>query len=77
MTTIGYYKVVVKIEIEDTETGKTKKSQEVYLVEDCGSPQAAADRVEKEMDGCMGVWRIDSVKEIKLTSVLNAKKNAF
>lgn len=70
---MGYYKVVVKIEIEDSSTGKTKKSQEVYLVQDCGSPQAAADRVEKEMDGIMGVWRIDSVKEVKLTAILNAK----
>ena len=70
---MGYYKVVVKIEIEDSSTGKTKKSQEVYLVQDCGSPQAAADRVEKEMDGSMGVWRIDSVKEVKLTAILNAK----
>ena len=64
-----YYKVVVKIEHED-DNGKTKKQQEIYLVK-AGSPQTAADKVEKEMDGCMDIWQIVSVKEEKLTKVVD------
>lgn len=70
----GYYKTVVKIKEEH---GWNKKKGEAiyktvtenYIVE-AGSPQAAADKTEKEMDGCMGEWRIDSVKEVKITKII-------
>ena len=70
----GYYKVVVKIEEENgtTKTGepKFKHTQETYIVA-AGCPQDAANRTQKEMDGCMSEWRIDSVKELKLTAILD------
>lgn len=67
MSTPEFYKVNVKIEFD--EEGKTKKAKEIYLVA-AGSPQAAADKVEKEMDGCMGVWQIVSVKEENITKII-------
>lgn len=80
MRVTEYYKVTVKVE-EDTgivnKQGepKVKKSTEVYLVKNCGSPQEAADRVEKEFEHCMDEWSIASVKAEKLDSILDAKKD--
>lgn len=72
----GYYKVVVKIEEENGEdkngNAKYKKVKEVYIVKGCGSPKAAAKRVEQEMEYCTSEWAIDSVKEEKITDILNA-----
>jgi hypothetical protein len=69
----GYYKVVVKIEEENgmnkNGTPKIKKSQEIYIVK-CGSPQDAADRVEKEMEGITFDWKIDTVKEVNITKII-------
>jgi hypothetical protein len=63
-----YYKVTVKIEHEN-ENGKIKKIREIYLVK-AGSPQVAANLVEKEMDGCNDVWQIANVKEETLTKIV-------
>lgn len=70
----GYYKTVVKIKEENGWNKKKgepiyKTVTENYIVE-AGSPQSAADKTEKEMDGCMGEWRIDSVKEVKITKII-------
>ena len=65
----GYFKVIVKLE-EENEKGKIKKSQEVYIVK-CGSPQDAANRVEKEMEGLTIDWKIDTVKEINITKIID------
>jgi len=70
----GYYKTVVKIKEENGWSKKKaapiyKTVTENYIVE-AGSPQAAADKTEKEMEGCMGEWRIDSVKEVKITKII-------
>ncbi len=75
---IEYYKVTVKVEVDTGMTNKAgepkiRKHKEVYLVKNCGSPQEAADRVEKEFDGCMDEWAIESVKAEKLDSILDAK----
>jgi hypothetical protein len=80
MKVTEYYKVTVSIE-EDTgivnKQGepKIKKSRETYLVTNCGSPQEAADRVEKEFEHCMDEWSIVSVKAEKLDDILDAKKD--
>lgn len=70
-----FYKVVVKIKQEagfdKNDQPKYKNVQEQYIVSDCGSPQNAANRVEKEMSGCIDEWQIDSVKELKLTGILS------
>ena len=76
---IEYYKVTVKVEEDTGMTNKAgepkiKKHKEVYLVRNCGSPQEAADRVEKEFEGCMDEWMIESVKAENLDSILNAKE---
>ena len=63
-----YYKVTVKIEHEG-DNGKIKKMSEIYLVK-AGSPQGAADKAEQEMELCKDVWQIVSVKEEKLTKVV-------
>lgn len=71
----GFYRVNVKIEkeVDDGKGGtKTKKSKEIYIVENCGDPQTAAYVVENEMQGCLDTWAIESVKEEKITATLKA-----
>ena len=71
----GFYKVTVKLEIESEDKNgnvKTKKGKEVYIVGDCGDPQDAVQRVEREMDGSTSVWAIESVKEEKIDAVLSS-----
>lgn len=69
----GYYKVIVKIEEENgvSKSGEPryKHTQEMYIVT-AGCPQDAANRVQKEMDGCASEWHIDSVKEVKISGIL-------
>lgn len=69
----GFYKVTVKLEVE-TEDGKgnvkTKKMKEIYIVRDCGDPQDAVKRVEKEMEGSTSEWAIESVKEEKVDAII-------
>ena len=70
----GFWRIVVKVEVdvEDSKGNiKTKKTKEVYLVEDCGDPQDAVKIVEKEMSGCMYPWAIESIKEDKITAVIH------
>ena len=73
-----YYKVTVKVEVDEgmKKNGepKVKKHKEVYLVTNCGSTQEAADVVEEEFKACMDEWSIESVKAVKLDSILNAKE---
>jgi len=71
-----YFDVTVKCEQEcgySKKTGSTKykKFTENYLVH-TGSPEAAVKAVEKEMSGVSFSWRITSVKESKLTAILDA-----
>ena len=73
-----YYKVTVKVEedpgvVNKQGEPKLKRHKETYLVKNCGSPQEAADRVEKEFEHCMDEWSIESVKAEKLDSILDAK----
>jgi len=68
---IGFYKVTVKVEVEQ-ENGKVKKHKEVYLVKNAGSPQIAANKVEDLFKGCMDEWAIESVKVEKLDEILDA-----
>lgn len=73
---VEYYDVVVKCEQEkgyNEKTGKTtyKKFNESYLVH-AGSPEAAAKAVEKEMSGVSYSWRVYSVKESKISGILDA-----
>lgn len=71
MGKIGYYKVTVKVTSEQS-NGKTKSSKEIYLVKNSGSPQIAADTVQKLFEGCTDEWRIECVKEEKLDSIVDA-----
>jgi len=69
----GFYRVSVKIEseVDDGKGGtKTKKSKEVYIVENCGDPQTAVKVVEDAMEGCMDTWAVESVKEEKINATL-------
>ena len=71
----GFYKVTVKLETESEDKKgnvKTKKSKEVYIVGNCGDPQDAVKRVEREMDGSTSVWAIASVKEEQIDAVLSS-----
>ena len=70
---LGYYKVVVKVGVEQ-ENGKIKNHKEVYLVTNAGSPQMAADVVQDEFSGCTDEWQIESVKQEKLDAILDAKE---
>ena len=70
----GFYKITVKIENETEDKNgnvKVKKTKEIYIVDNCGDPQAAVNVVEKAMDGCPYEWAVESVKEEKLTAVLH------
>ena len=71
METLGFYKVTVKV-TQEQENGKSKSSKEVYIVSNSGSPQIAADTVQSLFTGCTDEWRIESVKEEKICSVINA-----
>lgn len=71
MEKIGYYKVTVRVIVEQS-SGKFKSSKETYLVKNAGSPQIAADTVQKMFDGCTDEWRIECVKEEKLDSIIDA-----
>lgn len=71
MGKIGYYKVTVKVTTEQ-DSGKFKSSKEIYLVKNAGSPQIAADTVQKLFEGCTDEWRIECVKEEKLDSIVDA-----
>lgn len=75
---IEYYKVTVKVEVDTGLTNKAgepkiKKHKEVYLVTNCATPQAAADRVAKLFQSCMDDWAIESVKAENLDEILSAK----
>lgn len=70
----GYYIAVVKEEVEtDAEgrvgTPKTKTMTYNYIVK-AGSVGAAYDKVQDYMESCMNTWRIHSVKEYKLTDII-------
>jgi len=71
MDNIGYYKVTVKVGVEQ-DNGKIKYHKENYLVHDAGSPQIAANVVEKEFSGCMDEWQIECVKQEKIDAILDA-----
>lgn len=73
MESLGYYKVSVKVGVEQ-ENGKIKYHKENYLVHDAGSPQIAADVVEKEFQGCTDEWQIESVKQEKIDAILNGRE---
>lgn len=69
----GFYKVTVKVETETEDKNgnvKIKKTKEVYVVEDCGDPQAAVKVVEDSMKSCPYEWAIESVKEEKINAIL-------
>ncbi|MBS7364398.1 MAG: DUF4494 family protein [Paludibacteraceae bacterium] len=70
----GFYKVSVKVETETEDKNgniKTKKTKEVYIVDNCGDPQAAVKIVEKAMENCPYEWAVESVKEEKINAVLH------
>lgn len=74
---VEFYKVTVKVEVDTGMTNrdgepKIKKHKEVYLVKECSTPQAAADRVQKLFEGSMDDWTIESVKAEKLDAILTA-----
>lgn len=70
----GYYLAVVKEEVEtDAEskvgTPKLKTMTYNYIVK-AGSVGSAYDKINKYMESCMNIWRIHSVKEYKLTDII-------
>lgn len=70
----GYYLAVVKEEVEtDTEnragTPKIKTNTYNYIVK-AGSVGAAYDKINDYMSSCMNTWRIHSVKEYKLSDII-------
>lgn len=70
----GYYIAVVKEEVEtdaDNKVGvsKTKTMTYNYIVK-AGSVGSAYQKVEDYMQSCMNTWRIHSVKEYKLTDII-------
>ena len=69
----GYYIAVVKEEIEtDAErTGRPKVKTVTYnyLVK-AGSVAAASEKVQDYMESSMNTWRLHSVKEYKLTDII-------
>ena len=72
----GFYKVNVKVEteVEDSKGNiKIKKTKEVYIVDNCGDPQAAVKVVEDAMENCPYGWAVESVKEEKINAVLHHK----
>lgn len=74
----GFYKVTVKVETETEDKNgnvKIKKTKEVYIVDECGDPQAAVRVVEKAMEPCSFEWAIESVKEEKIDAVLHNNAN--
>ena len=73
MESFGYYKVTVKVGVEQ-ENGKIKNHKEIYLVKDAGSPQAAADRVQSLFSpSSLYEWRIESVKAEKIDDILSCE----
>lgn len=70
----NFFMVTVKLQIEKgvDKYGETKykKFSEVYVVE-AGSPQLAANLVEKEMKDTTFEWEIQSVKRTKITKILS------
>lgn len=69
-----HYIVTVKLQTEtgmNKSTGepKYKKFTETYVVK-AGSPQRAADIVEKEMKDTTFEWFIQSVKKTKITKII-------
>jgi len=71
MESLGYFKVTVRVGVEQ-DNGKIKYHKENYLVHDAGSPQIAANVVEKEFTACTDEWQIESVKQEKLEAILDA-----
>ena len=72
----GFYRVSVKVETETEDKKgnvKIKKTKEVYIVDNCGDPQAAVDVVEDAMENCPDEWAVESVKEEKINAVLHHK----
>ena len=50
---------------------KIKKHKEIYLVQNCATPQQAADRVERLFKDCTDEWVIESVKAENLDDILS------
>ena len=69
----NFFMVTVKLQAEKgvDKYGETKykKFTETYIVE-AGSPQIAANRVEKEMKDTTFEWEIQSVRRTKITKIL-------
>lgn len=66
----GYWLVTVQTETTD-DRGKTKKSSERYLVENCGSATQAEERVTEKMQGTMAeTWFIKSVVLQKIDDII-------
>lgn len=69
----GYYMAIVKEEVEtdDEKLGrpKTKIVTYNYIVK-AGSIQMASEKVEEYMESSMNTWRVHSIKELKLTDII-------
>ena len=64
----GFYLCVIEIDAEDPETGKTKKTREVHLV-DAYNPTAVEAKVKEQMEGTIFEWKITSMQASKIQFV--------
>lgn len=67
-----YYKVKVKVTIEDDKTGKMKKHNEEFIV-DAVSVTDVEVIVTEEYKGATYDWEVASVSETKIIGILSAK----
>ncbi len=69
----GYYAAVVKEEIEtdDEKVGRPKIKTVTYnYIVRAGSVGSAYTKVQEYMESSPNTWRIHSVKEVKLTDII-------
>lgn len=64
----GFYQVVVEVAVEDSETGKVKKTKEFHLVDGTTATDVEC-KVAQEMQGTMWEWKITSMTVSKIQYV--------
>lgn len=65
-----FYAVTVTVEQQNDDTGKTKKTREIYLI-DAEDVSGAEKGAVSLMGGVAGTWEIESVSKSKICGVLS------
>lgn len=64
----GFYLCTIEIDGEDPDTGKTRRTKEVHLV-DAYNPTAAEKKIKQQMEGTIFDWKIVNMSASKIQYV--------